>query len=549
MKTVFFTICCLITGSAGVAQSAERIVLITDKQWYYPTESVWFSLHVFDACTDTLSKLSKIVYVELIGTVNRSVQQIKVTVNDAHANGSFVVNESVATGTYQLVAYTNWMKNFGAECFCRQNIHVVNPLRQASVNIAQNNQVSDSHPQTKMTVGLPKKIFAKRERVPVMVTNMSSSHLIVSVFKRDALQHGATNITYDVAANPCKVKQPVRFTAETRGDIVSGRVIDKHSQQPAAGIRGYLSVADSPNDLFVATSDSSGTINFEVGDLLGKRELIVQTNTNIDSNYSIELLHEYAEQSRVSVDGEKGNVFETATAAVNDAMVSIQVQQYFHSPDGRNQDTSAGHEIPFYGKPDALYLMNDYVRFTTVEEIFREYITLVGIQIRKHHLLPVVYDVQADRKPFTGLPLVLVNGVPVFDFDRLMAMNADDFYSIGVIGKKYYFGYQMFYGVIDIRLKKPFTDFGRNVTVLDFDGASYRKVFTSPVYADDSNRNDRTPDFRNVLYWNPELQKDRKGNYGFNFYASDIEGEYVIVVRCVSETGTVETSQAFIQVK
>ena len=73
--------------AAADAQHAEKIVLGTDKQWYYPGEPLWFTLNVFDACADTLSSLSKIAYVELIGADNKPVHQMKVAITDAHGDG------------------------------------------------------------------------------------------------------------------------------------------------------------------------------------------------------------------------------------------------------------------------------------------------------------------------------------------------------------------------------------------------------------------------------------------------------------------------------
>jgi hypothetical protein len=548
-KKFLLIICLLMRIVAAEGQNAEKIILITDKQWYYPGESLWFSLRVFDACADTLSDASKIVYVELIGSDNRPMQQMKVAVSDAHGEGAFTIGENITTGRYAVIAYTNRMKNFGAQSYSRATIQVVNPVKQASLNTAETETSATSTSEAKFKVEVAKKVFEKRERIPVKISNTSSSGVIVSVFRIDALQRGAVPFNEVTPAGPCKIEGPVRFITEDRGDIISGRVIDKRSQQPAAGIRGYLSVVDAPNELFVATSDSVGAIKFDVGDLRGKRELVLQTNSDIDSNYSIELSQEFTDPPAALSDSGKKNVFETAPDAVNGGIVSAQVQQYFYGHQKIMEDTLPNPDVPFYGKPDAFYLMSDYVRFSTVEEIFREYITLVGIQIRKRHLVPVVYDVDADRKPFTGSPLVLVNGVPTFNPDRLMAMNADDFYSIAVIGRKYFFGHQMFYGLIDIRLNRALTDFGKNVTVVDYSGASNSESFNSPNYSNESKRSDRKPDFRNVLYWNPDLEKDRDGNYTFDFYSSDLGGEYAIVVRAVSDKGKVETSQTLIQVK
>ena len=53
--------------NAVYSQPAEKILLQTDKQWYYPGETIWFAINVYNACGDTLEQLSNIAYVELTG--------------------------------------------------------------------------------------------------------------------------------------------------------------------------------------------------------------------------------------------------------------------------------------------------------------------------------------------------------------------------------------------------------------------------------------------------------------------------------------------------
>ena len=47
----------------------------------------------------------------------------------------------------------------------------------------------------------------------------------------------------------------------------------------------------------------------------------------------------------------------------------------------------------------------------------------------------------------------------------------------------------------------------------------------------------RNPDFRNCLSWVPELQVDESGRFHSNFFTSDREGEYIVVVRGVTRAG------------
>ena len=43
---------------------------------------------------------------------NQVVLQDKIEMTDAKGNGSFLLPANIPTGNYQIIAYTNWMKNF-----------------------------------------------------------------------------------------------------------------------------------------------------------------------------------------------------------------------------------------------------------------------------------------------------------------------------------------------------------------------------------------------------------------------------------------------------
>ena len=46
----------------------------------------------------------------------------------------------------------------------------------------------------------------------------------------------------------------------------------------------------------------------------------------------------------------------------------------------------------------------------------------------------------------------------------------------------------------------------------------------------------RLPDFRNVLYWSPQLQIE-KGKHNISFYTSDIPGKYTVLIQGISGNG------------
>src|SRR5690606_30840640 len=73
----------------------------------------------------------------------------------------------------------------------------------------------------------------------------------------------------------------------------------------------------------------------------------------------------------------------------------------------------------FYGKPDATYLLDDFTRFPVMEEILREYVPGVFVRKRKDGFQFMVVDKEPNAT-FRVSPLILLDGVPIFDEDEIM---------------------------------------------------------------------------------------------------------------------------------
>jgi uncharacterized protein YfaS (alpha-2-macroglobulin family) len=85
--------------------------------------------------------------------------------------------------------------------------------------------------------------------------------------------------------------------------------------------------------------------------------------------------------------------------------------------------------------------------------------------------------------------------------------------------------------------------------VVDYNCLEPRRIFISPDYSNESSRLNRKPDFRSVLYWNPFIETDNTGNATLEFYTSDLEGEYVVVVNAIARNGQISMGKSLITVK
>ena len=208
--------------------------------------------------------------------------------------------------------------------------------------------------------------------------------------------------------------------------------------------------------------------------------------------------------------------------------------------------------FPFYQEPDERYLLDNYTRFTTMEEIIREYVKGVGISKTDGNFsLSVVND--RSKLKFNEGPLVLIDGVPVVDVDKFVK-NYDPLklYKLEVVRREYFLGYKSFDGILS------FSTYGGDLAgyeldpgavVLDYEGLELQRKFYAPVYENQEQTSSHLPDFRSLLYWEPELKTSVQGKAQLDFYASDLPGKYAIVMQGLDAEGAPGSQVIFIEVK
>jgi hypothetical protein len=104
----------------------EKIYVHADQNFYVTGETMWFKVISVDGTFNKPLSLSKVAYVEILDRKNVSLLQARVELKDGFGNGTFFLPASLASGSYTLRAYTQWMKNYSPEFFFHKTITIVN---------------------------------------------------------------------------------------------------------------------------------------------------------------------------------------------------------------------------------------------------------------------------------------------------------------------------------------------------------------------------------------------------------------------------------------
>ncbi len=105
--------------------AAEKVYLTLDKPYYAPGQSIWLKGYVLDAASLRPSAKSGVLYVDLLNTDNKPVEQLTLKAEKGKTAGDIQLPTDLPAGNYRLVAYTQWMRNFGEHTFFNQEIEVL----------------------------------------------------------------------------------------------------------------------------------------------------------------------------------------------------------------------------------------------------------------------------------------------------------------------------------------------------------------------------------------------------------------------------------------
>lgn len=102
----------------------EKLYLQTDKPYYAAGDTIWLSAFAVDGILHETGATSRVAYAQLINSTGDLIDQRIIRLTDGRGQADITLSDSLVAGDYQLVAFTNWMRNQPADYFFRQNLHV-----------------------------------------------------------------------------------------------------------------------------------------------------------------------------------------------------------------------------------------------------------------------------------------------------------------------------------------------------------------------------------------------------------------------------------------
>lgn len=556
-KRYFFNILLFFTVQYSICQNnklltienfpQEKIFVHTNSNFFVTGEEILFKIYCLNASENNMSTLSKIGYIELIDENNNSVYKQKIRLKNGENDGAIFLNQELRTGTYKFISYTQWMRN--SQTFFEENIFIINPFSDKLKKLDSLEIINYSKIETKNTAILElkvdKKSYQKREKVTFNFDKKTNANVSISVRKIDSLNiPSKINIrSYLTNFAPSKSVSTKEYLPELRGELFYGKVLSK-SGENVTNLKIGISFIGNQKVTKTAITNSKGDFFVNLDKSYEAENVIVEVLDHPKDSFIIELnSNDKLEKSFQNFT--KIYYTNAIRKLIKQKSIYNQIENAYHEVKQPFEETEQNNSYIFDKNVHKIvYQLDDYTRFKTMKEVTVEILQDVWISEKNDtfnfHVRDFNLEVDTDVKT-----LLIVDGFIVNNHSDIVFFDALKIKTIEIVKEKYFFGAKKYQGIINItsfnNAYKPNTNEKNLFSLLK---PSKEITLFSPNYS--SSKNDKIPDFRTQLYWNPSLKNTSDP---ISFYTSDVTGTFEIIIEGITFDGTPIYEKTFFEVQ
>jgi hypothetical protein len=404
---------CFFTFLLFLATSTFAASIKTDRTWYLAGEPMKVSVTDSDAM---------IAYAELCD-VHGLAAGVVIGLKGNEGTGTIELPSDLHSGYYVLSVYTRHNAHVS-----QQLVAVINPLRKSAdddIEWVEIKTTQQTHPQP----------------LPV--------------------EGGEESVEYVNAPLPQQGEDGGGSLRETEGHIIKARIKNVYNGKTYTGsqISPSLSIVGKQIHYFEGQMVNDSTAVFYTFGVHGKLPLVLSAMSSNGVSLPVELISPFAALIPKQL---PHLVFHYKRSEVEARSLDMQRLQSstFHSPLGSaarlGQEPSSFHlppstldydETVLGTKPDLTYNLDEYRQFLTIREVLIEYVNCV--KDTKIEGVPRLMVRREQETYNSTLPtLVLIDGMPVFDVERLLNYDARRIHYINIYAGQYTFGVGVYNGIL-----------------------------------------------------------------------------------------------------
>ncbi|WP_143961836.1 hypothetical protein [Litoribacter populi] len=463
---------------------------------------------------DTRTNPSSIAYLEIFNEKGDAIVQQIIPLKNSTGEVLLNIPSQLSTGYYLVRGYTKSLLALNPNEVSYQWIAVVNPEKPSSVVSSSQEDNMELSESKKVAVSTPQ--ISKREKL-----EFSSDLVDVKLVLARKLHRG--------------IKMPSAYAEQTslppmevfRSMDVFGHTLVVEGLNE--GEKLYISTLGEDQRLFTVKGNDRKVASIELGNISNIESLVVQSAKGTDSkNFRIQ--SPFWRHKPSLADWPTLLIPESVVEDFKIDFLQREVNKFFHLPDTL---VSGSHFEVF--SPEKIYILDEYNRFENLATTIREYVTEVLIRNQNGSRGIKVIN-KNNGEAFEENPLILIDGVPVFNVDELLKWPARFIQRLEIIDRPYLLNGDVYAGVIQvITIEGNMANFPlpESSLVMSYPSMVDRVRFNSPDYFNSAQK--RIPDFRSLLFW--QLAGGEEGIGRNHLYASDYMGEYELLVYALDDDG------------
>lgn len=513
----------------------EQVYLHLNSSLLFSGEKLLYKFYCINSEKNKLSDISKVGWVILVNSDKEIVFQHRLNLNSGQAYSDFFIPSTMPSGVYKILGYTAWMLN-EEENYFEQDIHILNPYQKENKGlILEENpgaisKKNETEIPSYIDLKLNKRLFSSREKVLLTLVNPKEilDAISISVRRIDSLDkpirikstnyfESFSNISWNIS--------DLSILPEVRGSFFSGKVNMK-DESSINSKNLILSFPGEESQGTIVSIGKDGKFNFTINSELAGDELLMQLVGHTQDDFSIELFSAI-KPNLDYLNFEKPVIKPNFKDQILEKSINIQIENAYSAT--KADRTIFSNDSGYFFNQELLkYNLDDYKRFPDVLQTFVEVIEYGRVKRNGDGTHSILVRNQNANGDFSLPALLIVDGVVVQNHDLLVSFDSDKIKSIGLLRSRYFFGPEIFQGVVVVETKNGSfpevfrEDFIKSTKIIT---SQNQKKYYSPNYKNDEL--ERIPDYRYQLLWDPEVILNKNENF-IHFYTSDLGGTYEI---------------------
>ena len=327
---------------------------------------------------------------------------------------------------------------------------------------------------------------------------------------------------------------PSEFKVEK--DIsISGRITKYLFNISAKHASAEITFLNKFNDVYKTVCDKKGRFSFNGLDYNDTLDVLLEFRSRVGRKNIMVILDE---------DRDIGINFSPFEGFYLDSVLVKHKIKYIPLPK-EEKDPNVPEDFKLYRQADQVVYFDDahYSSYATVMDALRGKVP--GLSIGQNSSM-----IRGPKSlTLSNEPLYLVDGMAT-TFDGIQSISVNDVDRVEILKgpSAAIYGSRGGNGVIAVYTKKGYY-YKRGELRFKMLGYHTPKAFYVPKYDIERNLNNGKKDYRTTVYWRPNVKTDKTGKAYIEFYQSDINDDFEIVIEGISEKGEVGSFSSSYTVK